>query len=142
MWETLLRFITSHPEITVVGAVTLIQIAPIKINPWSALARAIRKMIIGDIETKLDEIASKVDRLESNVEEDKAVRARMNILRFADELYSGQHHTQELFLQILDTIKVYDEYCKNHPKFPNGRTEQGCKLIQDTYNKLWEEHKL
>ena len=35
---------------------TLVQIAPVKINPWSALAKAIGKAINADISKRLDEI--------------------------------------------------------------------------------------
>ncbi len=38
MWETVFLFLKGHIELTLLGAVTLIQIAPIKINPWSWVA--------------------------------------------------------------------------------------------------------
>ena len=40
---------------------TLVQIAPVKINPWSALAKAIGKAINADISKRLDEIEKKLD---------------------------------------------------------------------------------
>ena len=41
---------------------TLVQIAPVKINPWSALAKAIGKAINADISKRLDEIGKKMIR--------------------------------------------------------------------------------
>ena len=38
---------------------TLIQFAPIKINPWSALAKAIGKAINADMSSRLSEIGAK-----------------------------------------------------------------------------------
>ena len=140
MWEAIWRFLADNPGLTIVGAVTLIQIAPIKIDPWSAVLRWIRKAIIGDIDTKLDSIARKVDGLEEQAKEDKALQARTHILRFADELYDGRHHSQEYFLQMLDDIKMYEDYCKDHADFRNGRTVQGCELIRTTFSRLWNEH--
>ena len=140
--EGLWTFIKLHPEITLIGAVTLIQIAPIKIDPWTTCAKWLHKMFLGSIEEKIDKLSGKVDRLEAQAEEEKAIQARTHILRFADELYEGKHHSQEYFQQLLDDIKVYEKYCEEHPKFTNGRTIQACAQIKGTYDKLWSEHKL
>ena len=40
---------------------TLVQIAPIKIDPWSALARIIGKAVNADISSRLDGIEAKLD---------------------------------------------------------------------------------
>ena len=39
----------------VLAAMTLIQIAPIKLDPWSAIARAVGRAINKDVIDKLDE---------------------------------------------------------------------------------------
>lgn len=141
MWE-IWKFLLHNPGFTLIGAFTLIQIAPIKINPWSWIASLIHKFLFGKIDEKLDAISAKVDKLEQQVEEDKARQARTHILRFADELYEHRHHTREYFQQVQDDIKFYEEYVDTHKKFANGRTENACKLIGDTYDALWKEHKL
>lgn len=51
---------------------TLVQIAPVKINPWSALAKAIGKAINADISKRLDEIEKKLD---SHIKTDDQGRA-------------------------------------------------------------------
>lgn len=61
---------------------TLVQIAPVKINPWSALAKAIGKAINADISKRLDEIEKKLD---SHIKTDDQGRAddwRAAILHF------------------------------------------------------------
>jgi len=141
MWEIIYTFLKAHIELTLFGALTLIQIAPIKINPWSRIAHAVHDLFFGETDRKIDAVIGKVDRLENQAEEDKAIQARTHILRFADELYDGRHHSQEYFLQMLDDIKTYERYCGEHPDFPNGRTVQACDLIKTTYEKLWEQHK-
>lgn len=140
-WETIIRFIGFHPEIAILGAITLIQIAPIKIDPWTALAKAFKKLLVGDIEKKLDNLTSKVETLESQFNEEKALRARTHIIRFADELYNGKHHEKEYFDNILDDISMYDKYCSEHPKFKNNRTVISAGIINEAYNKLFKEHK-
>ena len=140
-WETIIRFIGFHPEIAILGAITLIQIAPIKIDPWTALGKAFKKLLVGDIEKKLDNLTAKVDTLEAQFDEEKALRARTHIIRFADELYNGKHHEKEYFDNILDDISMYDKYCNVHPKFKNNRTVISAGIINETYNKLFKEHK-
>lgn len=139
--EGLWTFIKLHPEITIIGAVTLIQIAPIKIDPWTTCAKWLHKMFLGSIEDKIDKLSGKVDRLEAQAEEEKAIQARTHILRFADELYCKKEHQQEYYLQLLDTIMFYEKYCEKHPEFTNGRTIKSCEIIKTTYDSLWGKHK-
>lgn len=141
MYELLKNLIFFHPEITILGAITLIQITPIKINPWTAVCKFIKKLLIGDIETKLDGISDKVNTLEKRVKEERALQARTQILRFADELYNGDHHSKEYFDDVLDNIDMYEKYCKANPDFKNNKTVMSAGLIKDTYNKLFEQHK-
>ena len=49
-------------------AMTLIQVAPIKVNPWSAIAKAIGRAING-------EVIAKVDQLERDLEAMTAAQA-------------------------------------------------------------------
>lgn len=140
MLETIWNFVCFHPEITVLGAITLIQIAPIKLNPWGAIIKAVRNSLVGGIEKKLNEIASKVNLLELQIEEDKALHARAHILRFADGLYNGKHHTKEYFDDMLSDIDDYENYCRSHPSFKNNKTVMSVKLIRSAYQKAIENH--
>lgn len=141
MWELIWSFIKLHPEITVVGAVTLVQIAPIKINPWSWVGRTLRKVIIGDIDEKLREISKKVDKIEDTINERDAVLARTHILRFNDELYNNVKHSRDYFLQTLEDIDNYEKYCEAHPDFKNSRTTMAEQNIKEVYQRLFAEHK-
>lgn len=141
MMDVILAFIQHHPEFTLVGAITLVQVAPIKLDPWGSVLRWIRKVIIGDIETKLDNITKKVDDIDRQAKEDKALQARTHILRFADELYNEVHHSKEYFDDILEDCDKYEKYCQANPNFKNSKTVMSTKLIKDAYQKLVEEHK-
>lgn len=141
MWELIWSFIKLHPEITVVGAVTLVQIAPIKINPWSWVGRTLRRVIIGDIDEKLREISKKVDKIEDTINERDAILARTHILRFNDELYNNVKHSRDYFLQTLEDIDNYEKYCEAHPDFKNSRTTMAEQNIKEVYQRLFAEHK-
>lgn len=141
MMDWLINFVAFHPEITIVGAITIIQIAPIKFDPWGMIARAIKKFLVGEIGAKVDALSDKVDGLDSEVKENKALSARAHILRFADELYNKKEHSKEYFDEILDDIDKYEKYCMAHPNFKNNKTVLSTNLIKSTYDKLIKEHK-
>ena len=142
MINTILNLMRDNLGLTLLGAVTLIQIVPIKINPWSWLARVTRKFLLGDIDNKLSAIQTKVESIEGIMNEREAVLARTHILRFNDELLNNVHHSHEYFLQTLDDIKTYNKFTEKHPEFANGRTEQASENIRRTYERLFDQHKL
>lgn len=103
-----------------------IQIAPIKINPWGKIARAIGRAFNGDV----------MDRLE----EYEANNNRYKILRFDDEIRHDVLHTKEHFDQILDDITEYERYCVDHPKYKNNKASLAINNIRHTYAKCGTEH--
>lgn len=142
MTEFIFQFLMHHPEITFVGAITLIQVAPIKLDPWAWLARWFKKIIIGDVEQQLTDISEKVNNLDDKIHEVDAKTLRTHILRFADELYTRQiKHSKDYFDDILNDIKEYELYCDAHKKFKNGKTGMAVELIKKTYKELYDDHK-
>ena len=65
---------------------TLVQIAPIKVNPWSKIAKAIGKALNGDVMTKLNEVQERLDGHIRIDDERNADMHRVQILRFNREL--------------------------------------------------------
>lgn len=105
----------------------LVQIAPVKINPWSWIARAIgRAMGIEAIEKKLDAHITMDDRRNAD-----GHRAR--ILRFNNELLQNRPHTKEEFIETLSEIDDYEKYCVDHPEYPNNRATLAIENIRRTY---------
>ena len=140
MWEAVAEFVSDNIGLVFVGTITLVQVAPIKINPWSWLANVVHRFLLGSIDRKLDAISDKVDKLEKKSEEKEAVQARTHILRFADELYNGEKHSKDYFDDILGDCDMYEKYCEHHPGFTNNRTKMSANLIKETYARLLEEH--
>lgn len=135
-------FLAEHYALTIIGAVTLVQIVPIKINPWSWLGRMIKHFFVGGIDTQLSDIKKEVNSIRDIIEEREAVLARTHILRFNDELLNNVHHTNEYFLQTLDDIRTYDRFCAKKPEFSNGRSIQAAENIKRTYERLFDNHKI
>lgn len=112
---------------------TIVQIAPIKINPWSALAKTVGKAINADMSGRLDGIAAKLD---GHIEMDDRRTAdghRAQILHFNNELLRPINHTKEEFIEILTQIDVYEKYCETHPEYPNNRAVLAIENIQEVY---------
>ena len=118
----------------------VIEVAPIKINPWSFLAnklgRAFNKEVLNEIST----LKSRVDTLDERVQQSEAMQserdaktARTNILRFGDEIRIGTRHSKESFDEILSDITEYESYCSTHQDFKNNRTKSTEKIIIEVY---------
>lgn len=84
-------------------------------------------------------VEKKVDELTESFEEDKATRARTNILRFCDDLHNDLYHSQDYFRQTLKDIDTYDKYCEKHPEFANGLTKMASEFIREEYRKQYLE---
>ena len=126
---------------------TLVQITPIKINPWSIVARGIGKAMSRDILDKLDTVETDVknlkekhDNLKDRMDKDDADSCRTRILRFADELRRGVEHSEEFFNQILDDISDYERYCSEHPEYKNSKAANAIAKIDKVYQKCMEEN--
>lgn len=126
---------------------TLIQITPIKINPWSAIAKAIGRAINGEVIGMLSEVKIKQestsDRLNEHIrldDERNADEHRARILRFNNELIRDIPHTKEEFIDILADIDSYEQYCTKHPEYKNNRAVHAIANIGRVYDERLQKH--
>jgi len=118
----------------IVIILSLIQIVPIKLNPWTWLGKIIGKLI------GIHDLSEKVNKLEEKVDRNEAIAARVRILRFGDDLRNNEyHHSQESFSQVLDDITRYNKYCREHPKFENDKTVVTAQVIRDAYARRFQK---
>ena len=123
---------------------TLVQITPIKVNPWSAVGkiigngmRAIGKSMNKDVMDKLEsvqkelkDLGEKHNKLERRMDKDDADECRTRILRFADEFFN----------QILDDVSDYERYCAEHPEYKNSKAVNAIAEIDKVYQKCMEKN--
>lgn len=128
-------------------AMTLIQIAPIKVNPWSAVARAIGKAINKDVLDGLAEVKKdqKETRriLDGHIEMDDIRNAdahRTRILQFNNELLRDIPHTREDFIEILAEIDFYEKFCDTHKDYKNNRCTHAIANISRVYDDRLVKH--
>ena len=127
-------------------ALSMIEIAPIKVNPWSAIARALGSVINRDVIARLDDI-SRVQRdtqrrLDDHIkldDERDADMHRAKILRFNNELLRDIPHTREEFIEILAEIDGYEAFCRAHPDYQNNRAVHAVANIKRVYAERLEK---
>ncbi len=119
---------------------TLLEMAPVRINPWSALGRAVGRAINREVLDKVDVLEADVRSIRGDIEEQAAVDCRARILRFGDEVLHGYEHSKDHFDQILRDVDGYERYCAAHPEFENNVTELTSRRIKDVYMKRLDEN--
>lgn len=145
----------------VVALLSLIQIAPIKLAPWTFLAKLAKaglrllgrsinselmeevssiKQEVSDLKTDVAGVQEKMDEISSSTGEQAAISARARILRFGDEVLHNIKHTKDHFDSVLRDAKMYGRYCASHPDFENGVTEPTIERIKAVYAERLEKN--
>ena len=126
---------------------TLVEITPIKINPWSAIIHFVGRRLNADVTARLDTMqqcqTETRERLDEHIAKNDAQTAslwRTQILRFNDELLHDRRHTKVRFDEMLDTVHDYETYCQTHKNFPNGKCVHAIDNINRVYDELLESH--
>ena len=122
------------------GFVTLVQIVPVKINPWSWVAKAIGRAINGEVLAKLGEVEKRLDKHITTDDRRAADGNRTRILHFNNELLRNLKHTKEEFVEVLAEIDAYEKYCREHPDYPNNRAILAIENIRETYKRRLDKH--
>lgn len=119
---------------------TVIEISPLKINPWTAIAKAIGRAINADVLTELKQTREKLDEHIRVDDERNADLRRTHILHFNNELIREIPHTKEDFIEILSDIDVYEAYCREHPDYKNNRAKHAIANIGRAYDDRLRKH--
>ena len=128
-----------HGLVSVIVGSGLIQIAPVKWNPWTWLAKKIGNACNADLNDGIKSLSDKIDSVEQQLEshraeqaEESAQQARYRILRFNDEIIDGKSHTQEHYDDILSDIDKYERYCASNPEFANNKAQMAIGNVKVT----------
>lgn len=155
-----INYILKHLDITKTFIIFIlssgiIQISPIKINPYSALVKWIGDVACASTREDINKLFDKIDRVEvkqaetesklntsitilqtnlSNIEkvnkENEIKNIRRQILLFYEDLRSGEDKPLDSFHSILADIDEYKKYCSEHPDFKNGYTTNAVEIIR------------
>lgn len=136
------------------GLTTLVQISPIKINPWSwiwkmlkLLWRGFCRSLNADVLDKLSEVeAAQKDtkqKLENHImldDQREADKVRASILQFNNELLRDIPHTKEEFVEILSKIDWYNNFCEKNKYYKNSRAVHAIANIERVYDERLQKH--
>ena len=120
-------FATNNSTLVLLGAVTLVEVAPIKVNPWGALLRWVGDTINGDLKADLS-------TLKKDFEENKADSMRWNILNFSRSCRNGEEHSEEEWGHVISQIKLYETLCDER-SIENGVIEETSVYLRELYHK-------
>lgn len=142
-------------------AMLLVQISPIKLDPWSELGKFV-KWLLGCIGraansavlAKLEEVThaqqeaqKKLETLEARLDKHiltdarrDADKHRMEILQFNNTLLRNRKHTKEEFIEILTNIDEYERYCEKDENYPNNRAVLAIENIREVYKERLKKH--
>ena len=119
---------------------SLIQISPIKLNPWTKLAEWIGSKINKSVLVKMDDMEKKIKEVDKNladhIHESKQKElqdTRSDILSFGSSIISGTNYTREKFNFMISCCDRYETYCKE-TKISNGVADATIREIRRIYS--------
>ena len=123
----------------------IIQITPIKINPFSWIARKIGNALNADViehlnktDKAITELDKKLDRHIEENEREGIDECRRRILLFNEKVIAEDHITKERYDSILEDIDTYEKYCKVNPDYPNSKAVLSIENLKDDYKKRYK----
>lgn len=116
-------------------ALTLLQIAPIKINPWSAIFKWLGKQLNTDVIKKIDDVEKRLDEHIKDSLESELKARRVSILDFSSSIIRGVNYHREKFDFMIKECDSYEEYCKKND-IKNGVAEASIAEIR----RIYQEH--
>ena len=88
----------------------------------------------------VDDLLKKMDSLEKKIDLNKAEDKRAFVLRFNGEIKHGIHHDEEEFNECLSAIDYYEDYCRQHPNYPNSKAVMAIANVKKVYEKAYSKN--
>ena len=113
---------------------SLVQISPVKLNPWDNIFGWIGKKTNGETEKLLD-------KLEQHTRELWINNHRQTILTFARECRADIEHSSDEWTNVLNVAEEYEKYVTEN-KVTNGIITQDTEYIRNLYQEMSREHRI
>ena len=117
-----------------VALMSLIQISPIKLNPWDNIFDWLGRKLNRETDERLTKLQDQVQGMWINSH-------RHTILRFARECRAGIAHSSDEWTNVLNVSEEYEAYVKANG-VTNGIITQDTAYLRNLYQELSHEHKL
>ena len=132
--------------VILIVTLTLVEITPIKINPWSWVAKKIGNAFNGEVMKEIGQLKQEVQSVKTDVsdireeaKEREATNRRTRILEFGDEILHETDYSKEHWDNVLMDISAYENYCDDHPHYMNNVAKATIRHIKDMYQKHLQE---
>ena len=113
---------------------TIIQITPVKINPWDLILHWIGDRLNSNITKKVGALEKKLDdHIHESIERDLR-DTRSQILDFCNACMNGRKHTREQFDYIVKQCDDYEAYIDQNG-VRNGVIDSAMREIRRLYDK-------
>ena len=142
MWKEVLDWIKSYNQyiwLILFVLSFIIQISPIKINPWTTIFKWLSKILFNDMNEKIDKLNSRFDSLEKEITENEKDRIRWEILDFANSCRNGRKHTRDEYQHII-TLNTKYRTLLERTHDVNGVFELEYNYIKDLYAERLEKN--
>lgn len=115
---------------------SLIQITPIKVNPWTWLKQ------IYHIPDKIADLETELAKTKRDLNDDRAYRWRSQILSRADHVRRGEKLSEERWNDTIESIDLYEIYCEKMEKegsshFANGKCKVAIAYLKEKYKEVY-----
>lgn len=111
---------------------TIIQIAPIKINPWGAIFGWVGRQMNKEVIEKIDQVEKRLDDHIKESSEAELRARRVSILDFSSSVIRGVNYHKEKFDFMITECDNYEDYCIQN-KIKNGVAAASIEEIRRVY---------
>ncbi len=119
--------------LTVFSMSCIVELTPIKFNPWSALFKYLSKMLLSDIKQDIESIKTEQKNQQKLILENEKDRIRYEVLDFANSCRNNRNHTREEFMHVISLNDKYEDILKQTGD-KNGVFKADYQYILDLYN--------
>ena len=134
-----LKWMSNNITLMIIIFTFVIQITPIKWNPWTSFFHWLGDKLTKEPCKKMDSLITKVEEIELNVNENEKDRIRWEILDFANSCRNGRKHTKDEFEHIITLNKKYKKILAKTSD-ENGVFEMEYDYIKKLYAKRLEKN--
>ena len=127
-----LKQLFTNPGVILISTITIIQIVPIKINPWSWLRKKLSDLIYGEVRKDITAVKDEVTEM-------KVQNWRWNVLDFANSCKNNRRHTLDEWKHTISQLAEYERYIERN-EITNGVFEEDAKYLREEYQKHCREH--
>ena len=120
--------------VLIIIVLSLVQIAPVRLNPWDSLFSWIGKKMNGRLQEQMENLQKQVSDLWINSH-------RQSILTFARECRADIDHDAEEWNHILSVADEYETYCEKNI-VSNGVVKADTRYIRELYQELSRQHRI